>query len=232
MRYLSLLSATLLVAPPASAAAQVSVVDEGTFTISRSGARIGHESFTIRKTAGPGGDVYVANATVDVDAERLSPALRAGSDFSPLAYQLEVRTGSEVQERLKGLVGRGRFSAQVKTPKGESTKEYIVSDGALVLDDDVFHQYYFVAQRAQQLGAAGGTVPVVIPRRSTQVVMRLEPRGSERVTVGGRAVDARHLVLTEPGGATRNIWVDAQGRVLKVTLDARNITALRDEPPR
>ncbi|HEX6534118.1 MAG TPA: hypothetical protein VF041_05950 [Gemmatimonadaceae bacterium] len=231
MRYLTLLSATLLTVP-ATARTQVTVVDEGTFTIAHGAQHIGRESFTIRKTAGPGGDVYVANATVDYERERLSPALRADQSFSPLAYQLEVRSGDEVQERLKGLVGRGRFSAQVKTPRGESTKEYIVSDGALVLDDEVFHQYYFLAQRALKLGAAGGTVPVVIPRRNTQEVMRVRTVGSDRVAIGGSPVSATHLELTAPGGGARQIWVDAQGRVLKVSLDARGVVATRDEPPR
>lgn len=229
MRYFGLLSATLL-AVPAAAPSQVTVVDEGSFTISRSGAKIGREVFTIRRTPGPGGDVYVANATVEFDAERLAPALRADDSFAPLAYQLEVRSGGEVRERLRAIVGRGRISAQVKTAKGESTKEYIVADGALVLDDNVFHQYYFLARRAS--GSGSGSVPVVVPQRNTQVVMRVSAQGNDAVTIGGRGVAARVLVLTEPGGATRHIWVDDQGRVLKVVLDARGITALRDEPPR
>ncbi|HET7549992.1 MAG TPA: hypothetical protein VFK04_01800 [Gemmatimonadaceae bacterium] len=229
MRYFGLLSATLL-AVPAAAPSQVTVVDEGSFTISRSGTKIGRETFTIRRTPGPGGDVYVANATVEFDAERLAPALRADDSFAPLAYQLEVRSGGEVRERLRAIVGRGRISAQVKTAKGESTKEYIVADGALVLDDNVFHQYYFLARRASSSGS--GTVPVVVPQRNAQVVMRVSTQGNDAVTIGGRGVAARVLVLTEPGGATRHIWVDDQGRVLKVVLDAREITALRDEPPR
>jgi hypothetical protein len=227
MRYFGLLSATLL-AVPAAAPSQVTVVDEGSFTISRSGTKIGRETFTIRRTPGPGGDVYVANATVEFDTERLSPALRADDSFAPLAYQLEVREGGEVRERLRAIVGRGRISAQVKTAKGESTKEYIVADGALVLDDNVFHQYYFLARRA----SGASTVPVVIPQRNTQVVMRVSTQGNDAVSIGGRAISARLLVLTEPGGATRHIWVDDQGRVLKVALDARGITATRDEPPR
>ena len=229
MRYFGLLSATLL-AVPAVAPSQVTVADEGSFTISRSGTRIGRETFTIRRTPGPGGDVYVANATVEFDAERLSPALRADDSFAPLAYQLEVRSGGEVRERLRAIVGRGRISAQVKTAKGESTKEYIVADGALVLDDNVFHQYYFLARRSA--GAANSSVPVVIPQRNTQVVMRVTAQGNDAVTIGGRSIEGRVLVLTEPGGATRHIWVDSQGRVLKVSLDARGSTALRDEPPR
>lgn len=229
MRYFGLLSATLLVVP-AAAPSQVAVVDEGSFTISRSGSKIGQETFTIRRTPGPGGDVYVANATVEFDSERLSPALRADDSFEPLAYQLEVRSGGEVRERLRAIVGRGRISAQVKTAKGESTKEYIVADGALVLDDNIFHQYYFLARRASRSGPA--SVPVVIPQRNTQVVMRVSTKGNDDVRIGGRNLPAHLLVLTEPGGGTRHIWVDEQGRVLKVALDARGITALRDDPPR
>ncbi len=231
MRYVSLLSATLLVTP-VPAATQVSVVDEGSFTITRGGSRLGQETFTIRRMAGPGGDVYVASGTVDLGARRLTPALRTDDSFSPLAYQIEVREGDAVALRLRGLIGRGRFSAQVKTPDGESTKEYIVADGALVLDDDVFHQYYFLAQRVQRLGAGGGSIPVVIPLRNLQQMMRVRVQGDARVTVGGEALPAREIVLTEPGGGTRHIWADTRGRVLKVSLDARGVTATRDALPR
>jgi hypothetical protein len=227
MRNLSLLLVALVA--PRAASAQVVTVDEGSFTILRGGSRVGHESFTIRKTAGPGGDVFVANATVNYDAQRLSPALRTDDSFSPLAYQVEVRSGDAVQERLKGLIGRGRFSAQVMTPQGESAKEYLVSDGALVLDDDVFHQYYFLAQKLRD---GSGSVPVVVPRRNVQETMRVQANGSERLTVGGVPFDARQIILTEPSGATRRIWVDAQGRVLKVSLEGRGVVAQRDDPPR
>jgi hypothetical protein len=227
MRYFSLLLVAL--ATPLVLAAQVVTVDEGSFTISRGGSRVGHENFTIRKTPGPGGDVFVANATVDYDSQRLSPALRTDNSFAPLAYQVEVRSGDAVQERLKGLIGRGRFSAQIMTPQGESAKEYVVSDGALVLDDDVFHQYYFLAQK---LRGGSGSLPVVVPRRNVQETMRAQTNGSERLTIGGVPLDARQIILTEPSGATRRVWVDAQGRVLKVSLEGRGVVAQRDGPPR
>lgn len=215
-----------LIASPATA--QVTTVDEGSFTIVRGGASAGREEFSIRRTPGSANAVYVASATVSYDDRRLSPALRADTDGSPLAYQVEVRIGSEVQERFTGQVGRGRFSAQTKTPRGESTKEYVVSDGALILDDDVFHQYFFVAQGRRR----SGSVPVVIPRRNTQVTMSVQERGAEQVTIGGRPLEARHLVLNEPGGGQRDVWVDAQNRVLKVSIPARGVVATRDDPPR
>jgi hypothetical protein len=230
MRTHLLPAVALLVALPAARAdAQVATADEGSFTITRDGSPVGREEFSIRRTpGGESGTVYVASATVSYTDRRLSPALRADAAGAPLAYQMEVRVGSEVQERLTGQVGRGRFSAVTKTPRGESSKEYVVSDGALILDDDVFHQYFFVAQ-----GRRTGSVPVVVPRRNAQLTMRIEERGSEALTIGGQRVDARHLVLKDASGtADRDIWVDAQNRVLKVALSARNIVATRDEAPR
>lgn len=219
-------AAFALAAPVLSA--QVTTVDEGSFSITRGGERIGREEFTIRRTPGAEGQpVLVASATVAYDQRRIAPALRTDSAGAPIAYALEVRAGTEVQEQLKGAVGRGRFSAVTRTPRGESAREYIVTDGALILDDEVFHQYYFVARAAR----AGG-IPIVVPRRSAQVVMRIEDEGATTVTIAGRALPARRLTLREPGGATRAILVDAQGRVLQVELPATGVIATRDDPPR
>jgi hypothetical protein len=226
MRHALLLSAALAASIATAAPAQVTTVDEGRFVITRGGQRVGTEDFKIRRSPDPTGEVLTATATVAYQDRRLSPTLRTDAEGAPLAYQVEVRVGSEVQERLQGQIGRGRFSARVRTPSGESAKEYIVSDGAIVVDDQVFHQYYFLGR-----GEHTGTVPVVIPRRNVQVAMRVETRGSESVAIGGRQAPARHLVLTAPGEAPRHVWLDAQGRVLKVQLDG-DIVALRDELPR
>jgi hypothetical protein len=209
------------------AAAQVAVVDEGNFTISHNGTRIGREEFAIRRTPNPGGDVFVANATVVYTDRRLAPALQTDAAGAPLRYQVEVSAGADVQERLQGRVGRGRFSAQLRTPRGESAREYVVADGALILDDDVFHQYYFLARSGRT-----GAVPVVVPRRNVQLTMRVENQGADAVPIDGSRIAATRYVMTEPDGTTRRIWVDSEGRVLKVTLDGRGITATRDDPPR
>lgn len=223
---LTAFAAVSLAAPLLSA--QVTTVDEGSFTITRQGERIGREEFTIRRTPGAEGQpVLVASATVAYDQRRIAPALRTDSAGAPIAYALEVRAGTEVQEQLKGAVGRGRFSAVTRTPKGESAREYIVTDGALILDDEVFHQYYFVARAARN-----GSVPVVVPRRSAQVMMRVEDGGSASVSIGGRTLPAHRWTLRDATGARRDILVDAQGRVLQVELPGQGIVATRDDPPR
>ena len=226
IRYLAAAALTATVALPAGA--QVVTLDEGTFTISRNGAAVGRESFTIRSSpGGPGGAVVQARATVSYDDRRLTPVLKSDSIGSPTEYQLEVRAGANASEVLRGVIRRGRFSATMQTPRGENMKEYVVSDGALVLDEDVFHQYYFLAR-----GRRSGTVPVVVPHRNIQVVMRIEERGPASVSIGGQSIAGRSFSLIEAGGASREVWVDSQGRVLKVAIPSRGIIALRDDPPR
>jgi hypothetical protein len=207
-------------------AAQVTVLDEGSFTITRDGRTIGREDFRISRTPGVNGDAVVAQATVSYGAERrLIPALQAEGG-SPVRYVVEVRGGGETLEKLSGTIGRGRFSARIQTARGESVKEFLVADGAYVLDDEVFHQHYFLGR------AAPGRVAVVVPRRNAQVVMTLVAGPDESVTVGGQQVPARRLALSEPGGAERTMWVDGRGRVLRVAIPARGIIAQRDEAPR
>jgi hypothetical protein len=225
-RFLAVLAFSAGAAMPA--VAQVTTLDEGVFVISRNGAAVGRESFSIKSSpGGMGGPVVQARATVSYDDRRLTPVLKADSIGSPTEYQLEVRAGANASEVLKGVIRRGRFSATMQTPRGENLKEYVVSEGALVLDEDVFHQYYFLAR-----GNRTGEVPVVVPHRNVQVVMRIENRGNATVTVGGQSLPARALVLVDPAGGNREIWVDAQGRVLKVAIPSRGILAVREEPPR
>ncbi len=223
-----LLLAAALAFAPSVTLAQVSIVDEGSFTIYQGGARLGHEDFRIRRM--PVTDTsseYVASSVVAYNDRRLAPDLRTGTRGEPLAYRVESRTGTTMHERLSGQTGRGRFSAVMKTPDGESTKEYALGEGALILEDEVFSQYYFVAQAGRN-----ATVPVVVPRRSSQSTMHIESRGDEAVKIGGVSVPARHVMLRDAGGNDREIWVDSQGRVLKVSIPSRDLVAVRDEVPK
>ena len=211
-----------------AATAQVATVDEGSFTIWRDGARVGREEFRIRRTPTTDSTAdYVASATVGFGIRQLFPDLRTDTRGGLVAYRVEVKVGAATEERLKGAVDRGLFTAVVGTPRGEAAREYVVSDRAVVLDDDVFHQYYFLIRHPRD-----GAIAVVVPRRNVQFAMRLEHRGIESVSAAGRTVAASRLVITEPGGATRDVWVDDAGRVLKVSIPARGMIAERDEVPR
>lgn len=211
---------------PALAAAQgVRVLDKGTFTIMVNGTRAGREDFTISSTPGGNGAEYLSHARVSMGDRRLNPKLMTDSSGRPSRYEIDVR-GTAGGERWMGSIVRGHVAAKMETPTGVKEREYLAADGALLLDDEVYHQYYFVAQRASRQ-----TIPVVIPRRNQQMVLRASAPEADKVTIGQVTLDARRIVFTEPGGVTREVWIDATGRLLKVSIPSKGIVALRDDPP-
>jgi hypothetical protein len=210
-----------------AARAQVATLDEGSLTITVKGDRVAREDFRIRKTpGGPSGSEVVATSTASYGSRRVLSQLQSDSTGAPSRYVLEVKDASGENERFEGAVGRNRVSARVRNTRGESANEFMVSPGAIVIDDEVFHQYYFLTRRP------AGSVSVIVPRRNTQVVMRIADAGSDKITIGGASLDARHFTIADPGGADREVWADASGRLLKVAIPSRGIVALRDDPPR
>ncbi|HEX6631048.1 MAG TPA: hypothetical protein VF048_08150 [Gemmatimonadaceae bacterium] len=207
--------------------AQVVVADKGAFAITRAGAPIGREEFEIRRLPGIDGNTYEAKATITLDGRTLHPVLSANAAGSPLAYRMEVRKGADVVERATGQVSPGRIRVDAQSAASRSAREYGTGNGTLVLDDGVFHQYYFVARRA----AGTASVPVLVPRRNALLALRAST-SQDRVSIAGRELAATRLVLTEPGGAERVVWTDDDGRILKVSIPAQQLTAVREEPPR
>jgi hypothetical protein len=219
---LALVAASIPVRP---VPAQGTPFDEGTFVVTRNGAVVGKEAFRIVRSGGKD-QLYTSTAQCAFGDRRISPALSADRAGVPLLYRVEVKNGGEIEERLQATGRPGRLHAVLQTRTGESSKEYVVANGAVILDDDVYHQHFFVP-----LARRSGQVIVVVPRRNSQVVGRLEDRGTDKIRVDGRDVAAVHLVITLPDGA-RDLWFDESGRLLKVAMPARGVIALREELPR
>lgn len=211
----------------AGAAGPQTAVDEGSFSISVRGQRVGREDFRIVASPGPtGGTTYTATASIAYEDRRLTPSLSTDEQGSPTDYRLDVKVGPETQESLRGTFTRGRLSLRSRTLRGEMAREYVVADGTILLDDEVFHQYFFLGRRR-----TGGAVPVIVPRRNSQTLVRVALRGSEPVTIGGRAIQAEHLAIDDQDGTTRDVWIDAAGHVLRVAIPSRGVLAVREDPP-
>ena len=224
----ALLALSTLAAAPLLA--QGTTVDAGTFRVSVEGREVGTETFTISQSGSGGSAVTLASGTVDLrlptGALRLQPRLRAqGLDADPAQYQVDV--SGDAPQRIVGNIGSGRVSARVITASGEQLREYVATAGAIVLDDAVAHHYYFLAQRLHS-----GTVPVIVPRESRQMIAAVADRGEETVQVAGRSARLFHLVVQPRGGAQADVWVDALNRVIRVDIPARQYSAVRTELPR
>ena len=212
----------------ASTAAQTTVIDEGSFRIAVRGSTIGNETFTIRRSGAGANATVVAQGRIVLDTgEQTRTVIQfRGEPLTPAAYQVEV-TGDNRQS----ITGRGagnRFRATMVSDASERMREFLVDDGAVVLDDAIIHHHYFLAHRAAD---APATIPVILPRESRQVTARVQVQGTETIRIGGREVDARRLSVTLDGLDDRALWVDDRNRLLRVRVPAQELTAERTSLP-
>lgn len=214
------------------AAAQTANVDEGTFRILVDGREVGMETFSIRQNGSGPEAVIIAQGRVALDAasggsEVVANVQLSGAGLRPVAYDVELRGGDA--QRIRGTVSGRRASARTVAGGGqEQWKEYLVTDGAVLLDDGMAHHYYFIAQRF----TAGATqTPIMIPRESRQVQASISAAGSESVTIGGSSVQARKLTVQPAGGDVRTVWIDGEGRVLRVDIPSKSYSAVRTAMP-
>jgi hypothetical protein len=223
----SLLLALAVSLPSLGAAQSSAVVDEGTFTVTEKGAPLGRESFRIARTPAPGGQVYLVKGQSALGENRVSTTLGTDSLGVPVHYVSEHTVRGQLVHRFDGRGRPGRFSVIKRTRSGESAREYQLNSGALLMDEDVFHHFYFVP-------IAGGLDHLVIiaPRTAQQGRFRVEARGVENVEIAGRSLPGRRFALISSSQATRDVWIDENGRLLKVAIPEKGLVALRDDPPR
>lgn len=220
------LVASHLLLPAIGTAQQSGLVDEGTFMISRNGAAVGRESFRIVRAPAPGGQVYQARSQSAIGADRITTILGTDSTGAPVSYEAELSRDGQVVERARGIGTGKRFTVLVQTRTGEASREYVLNNGALLVDDDVLHQFAFVGL------ALASAYDVIAPRATGQSRFRLEARGSEPLDIGRSRIESRRYALIEAGGSAREVWLDSRGRLLKVVLPEKSLVAVRDDPPR
>jgi hypothetical protein len=202
------------------------VADEGSFTISVNGRTVGRENFRIMATTRADVTEYVARADVTYGDRKVTPVLRATAQGGVVEYDVTTRGGGTT-ESWRGAVAGPRLNATIASGRGSSAREYIVPAGSLLLDDEILSQHWFLALRARS-----GAIPVVVPRRGDiKATVSMTTVGEEALQIGNHDIQATHLRATFDGGEAHDIWVDRSGRLLKVALPARNLVALRDDPP-
>jgi len=223
VRASALLAALLLAGPPFPA--QVTSLDEGSFTLSRDGERVGREDFSVRSAPGAGAPVLVAQGRLTLGSRRLAPGLNADTSGFVLRYQNEIRIDGRVVETYSGVTARDHYTSRVQRPDGESAREFRLPPGTVAVDDEVVHQLWFVARRGP-----GAVVPVLVPRRNLVETVHVVLVGLERVTIDVRDFETTHLTLRTDGtGVVRDVWIDARGRMLKASIPGTRMVAVRDD---
>lgn len=210
----------------APALAQGRVIDEGSFLITRNGAPAGREAFRIVRMTGAGGDIFRATAQIADGDRRITPTLSTDSTGTPVSYELAIRDQSGPVLHLQARAVPGRMSVIEQTPHGESAKEYVVPKRMLLLDQNVFHQYYFAAL------AGPGSLQAIRPQGHAQGVVTVERGSADHVEVAGQQLAAVRYTVSPAGGDRAELWVDSAGRVLRVAIPTRGVVVQREELPR
>lgn len=221
----------LLILLPSVASGQGVLVDEGTFDISLNGAPAGSEHFAIRRSGSDSNPQFIATAEISIAAPEgpldLRPALQVvGPSATVSAYQVKI-SGAR-REEVYLTAGDQRFLIRTRSERGERERELRDVPGTVLLDTYVAHHYHFLVNGPFE---SGGRVPVIVPTEGRAYMLPLSEMGTETLSIGGRPVQLRHLQLGD-GEAARQVWVDGQGRVVRVELPASGYAAVRESLPR
>src|SRR5512140_1003632 len=120
MKYASLVLIALPLAA-ATAASQATVVDDGSFTISRAGERVGREDFSIRHVPTTAGAFEtLTRGVVVTGTHRLTVDLSADSAGLPVRFQAKIADDGRAADTYRVEVAGRRYSARTMRGAGES----------------------------------------------------------------------------------------------------------------
>jgi hypothetical protein len=221
-----LIGAALILAMPAVPLdAQVTVVDEGTFSLFTRGTRSGREDFSIRRTTGGG---IVAQGNLLRGDVRATIALSTDSLGGPERFRMETLRSGRREEEVSGERRGSTWSGLALRLAGERGSEFRIPPGALAADESAVHHLWFLLHFASGRSAAR-----LHPRVLLFDTVLVEAGGTERVTIGLDEIDARKFILRSADGrsALREIWTDTEGRLLRLRIPSEEFEAVRDELP-
>jgi hypothetical protein len=203
-------------------------LDEGAFVVREDTLEVARESFRLKQgRLARGATGWTLSTAIRYDRSRpvvvLSPLLEVGADTLPTTLQYDVADPRE-PVRILGELGRGRFTVRFLARTAERAREFPADRRAVVLDDSVFALYLFASWRA---AAAPGTLTAIIPRGLRRETVQIQDQGLESTTLNGRPTALRHVTLTGGANAVVHLWLDAAGRLMKVEIPSRRLTAER-----
>lgn len=210
---------------PVEAGAQsVQELDSGTYEIRADGRRVATESFAIRRE----GSAVKAVARVVGEGEGavargMDVQLQTNAAFRPVAYAVRAQGGAVT--KVDGTWDGDRLRLHVASVDGERWKEFLTRGSVAILERGVAHHYYLLFRHLPS-DPAGSRVTVIVPSRHEQATATVSGGTSDRVEVGGEPVDARRYDV-EVAGVRRTVWLDGEGRVLRVAFPDENRVAVR-----
>lgn len=205
-------------------------LDEGTFVVREDTVEVARESFRLNHgRLARGGIGWTLSTTIRYDRTRpvviLSPILDVTSDTLPATLQYDVADPRQ-PVRILGELGRGRFTVRFVARATERAREFPAGGRPVVLDDSVFALYLFAAWRAGG-PPGGGPLTAIVPRGLRRDAVEVQDLGLSTTTLNHSPVSLRQVTVTGGPNQVVRLWLDAAGRLMKVEIPSRRLTAER-----
>ncbi len=204
-----------------------SPLDEGVFVVRVDTLEVARESFRLshgRLSRGETG--WTLATTIRYDRSRpvivLAPILEVSGDTMPLTLQYDIADPRQ-PARILGQLGRGRFTVRLVARETERAREFPTGQRAVVLDDSVFAPYLFAAWRA---GSTPVPLTAIFPRALRRDTVQVQDLGQAMTSVNRDPARLRHITV-DGGLETVHLWLDENGRLMKLEIPARHLTVER-----
>jgi hypothetical protein len=212
----------------ALAVLQAPAADQGTLIVRQDTVEIARERFQLTPgRSGAPGPGWTLESSIRYDRSRpvvvLAPILQIGADSAPVALQYEVADPRE-PVRILGEVGRGRFTVRFLARAAERAREFACDRRTAVLDDSVFALYLLAAWQAR---SEPGAVTAVMPRGLRSDALTVRAHGPAATLLNRDSATLNHVTLTGGPNDVVNVWLDASGRLMKIDIPSRRLTAER-----
>lgn len=204
-----------------------SPVDEGVLVVRVDTLEVARESFRLNHgRLSRGGEGWTLATTIRYDRARpvvvLSPILEVNGDTMPATLQYDVADPRQ-PSRILGELGRGRFTVRFVARATERAREFPTGPRTVVLDDSVFALYLFAAWRA---AADPATLTAIFPRGLRRDAVQIQDLGLGSTNLNRAPTSLRHITVSG-GQETVHLWLDAAGRLMKVEIPSRRLSAER-----
>ena len=215
--------ALLLQAPAAGG-----VIDQGTFVIRADTQEVGRETFRLlERRVGDSTSGWLLDAsarwTGAPQPMLYAPVIEIGRDSLTQALSFKV-SGGPGPLRISGQPNRSRFTLRYVSPGVERARELPADRALVVIDDSVFSPYLLVAWRAR---ATPESLTVVFPRSAVRARVAIQDLGAESTTLNRDQATLRHVLISGGPGGPVHLWLGSGGRLMKVELPDRKLTAER-----
>lgn len=200
-----------------------------TFTIAVRGQRVGQENVTVTRSAdgwlisSTGSQAGPANLTIDKFEARYT------GDWQPRSLVIEATSG-QLMTLTSTFTTATSVTNDLMQGGQKSNSTHAVTPRTVVLPNNFFGAYEALAARLHT-AQVGTTFPAYIAPMAeiTGTVTSITP---QRVQTPEKTVNLRHfsLAMKNPGGILAvDVTIDADGRLVRVSVPTASIVVLRDD---